>query len=303
MRSKMPFVLFMIVVTLIPASLLAQQVRQDVGTKILIPSSVKSATFTSFLAVLNLDSQANTIEIKARRSDGSSIGQSKTVTLPVGGRFRSTDILTELGGGAGEFGPITVESTNNRVLAAVSEVTSSQGPGGFFPGINVNSAWQTGFISEVIDTGNAGTARTYRTNIGVNTVSGTQANVTVILLNNSGAQVGVPVSFSVSGNGMTQRNLIMRDLLASGGGVTNQNGYLKITSNQPVIAWASKIENASGDPSFQIGVGAASTVVSQIAADAQVAQNNVLFVGLGMLGPIAFCFASRRKEICQRNLD
>ena len=295
MKSKTAIVLFMIVLTLIPTGLLAQQVRQDAGTKLLIPSSVKSGSFTSFLAVLNLDTQANNIQITARGENGSSIG-SKSVTIPVGGRYRATDILAELGAGLGAFGPITIESTNNRVFTAVSEVTSSQGPGGFFPGVNVDTAWKTGFISEVVDTGNAGTAHTYRTNIGVNTVSGTVANVTVTLLDNSGAQVGVPVAFTVAGNGMTQKNLIMRDLLASGGGVTNQNGFLKITSNQPVIAWASKVENGTGDPSFQVGVGAATTVVSQIATGTQVAQNNVLFVGLGMLGPIAFCFASRRKE-------
>ena len=74
------------------------------------------------------------------------------------GRFRSTDILGEMGGALGEFGPITVESTNNRILSAVSEVTSSLGPGGFFPGVNVATAWQTGFMSEVIDTGNYGDA-------------------------------------------------------------------------------------------------------------------------------------------------
>jgi hypothetical protein len=228
------------------------------------------------------------VTITARRENGSTIGQLSR-TIPVNGRFRSTDILGEMGAAVGEFGPITVESTNNRILSAVSEVTSSQGPGGFFPGVNVATAWQTGFMSEVIDTGNTGTPGTFRTNVGFNTVGGTAANVTVTFHNNDGTQVGVPLAFGVPANGMTQRNLIVRDLLNSGGAVTSQNGYLKITSDQPLIAWASKIDNGTNDPSIQIGIGAASTVISQIETGTQVVQNNLLFVALGLLGPIAVC--------------
>ena len=265
--------------------------RQDVGTKLLLPSSARTGPFTSFLAVLNLDSQPNNVTITARSEDGSTIGQPISLTIPVNGRFRSTDILGEMQVPvAGDsFGPITVESTNNRILSAVSEVTSSLGLGGFFPGVNVATAWQTGFMSEVIDTGNTGTPGTFRTNVGFNTVGGTAANVTVTFHNNDGTQVGVPLPFDVPGNGMTQRNLIVRDLLNSGGAVTNQNGYLKITSNQPLIAWASKIDNGTNDPSIQIGIGAASTVISQIETGTQVVQNNLLFVALGLLGPIAVC--------------
>ncbi len=296
MKSKAAMLLVLVLLGSV-TMLRGQQTRQDVGTKLLIPSSARTASFTSFLAVLNLDTQPNMVEIRARREDGSSIGQSLTQMIPVGGRFRSTDILGDLGAGLGEFGPITVESTNGRLLSAVSEVNSAQGPGGFFPGVNVNTAWQTGFISEVIDTGDFGVARTFRTNIGVNTVSGSTANVTVTFLNNSGTQVGSSISFMVAGNGMTQKNGVVRELLNSGGGVTGQNGFLKITSDRPVVAWASKVENGTGDPSFQIGIGAASVVVSQIEADTQVAANNLLFVALGLLGPVAvFLTPSQEKK-------
>ena len=52
----------------------AQQQRLDAATKILIPSSARTASFNSFLAVINLDSQDNAITITARRADGSVIG-------------------------------------------------------------------------------------------------------------------------------------------------------------------------------------------------------------------------------------
>ncbi len=45
----------------------AQQQRLDAATKILIPSSARTASFNSFLAVINLDSQDNAITITARR--------------------------------------------------------------------------------------------------------------------------------------------------------------------------------------------------------------------------------------------
>ncbi len=264
----------------------AQQIRQDVGTKILIPSSAKTTSFTSFLAVLNLDTQPNSVRIEARGADGSTTGQ-KTVTIPVGGRFRSTDILGELGAGLGSFGPIKVESTNNKVLAAVSEVASSQGPGGFFAGVNTQTAWQQGYLSEVIDTGSkGGPPKTYRTNIGLNTVDGSTANVSIAFLDNSGTQVGVTINRSVPGNGLAQINNVVRELLSSGGAITGQNGFLKITSDRPIIAWASKVDNGTEDPSFQIGIGAASTVASQIEASTFDMRNNLMFVGLALVGPV-----------------
>ena len=261
----------------------AQQQRLDAATKILIPSSARTVTFNSFLAVINLDSQDNAITITARRADGSVIGTPVTTVLSAGGRFRSTDVLGQMGGALGEFGPITVESTNGRILSAVSEVTSVQGPAGFFAGVNTSSAWMQGFIAEVIDTGEFGSPGTFRTNLGLNTVTGTPANVTVTLRGSTGQQLG-SANFAVPGNGLTQFRV--RDAI---GALTGGNGYLTITSNQPIHAWASKIENGSGDPSFQIGIGALSgTVISQVLPSGSDVRNDFLFIGLALIPAIAF---------------
>ena len=262
---------------------LAQQQRLDAATKVLVPSSARTAAFNSFLAIINLDSQDNAITITARRADGSVIGTPRSIVLSPSGKFRSTDILGELGGGLGEFGPITVESTNGRVLSAVSEVASVQGPAGFFPGVNTSSAWMQGYIAEVIDTGEAGSSGTFRTNLGLNTVTGTAANVTVTLRGATGQQLA-SANFVVPGNGLTQFRV--RDSLPP---LTGGNGYLTITSNQPIHAWASKIENGTGDPSFQIGIGALSgTVISQVMPGSSEVRNYFLFVGLALAPAIAF---------------
>jgi hypothetical protein len=263
---------------------LAQQ-RLDAATKILIPSSARTATFKSFLAVINLDSQDNTITITARTAGGAVMGTPRTIVLSSSGRFRSADILGEMGipEDPSSFGPITVESTNGRILSAVSEVSSVQGPGGFFPGVNTSSAWVQGYIAEVIDTGNAGDTGTFRTNLGLNTVTGTAANVTVTLRGATGQQLG-NANFLVPGNGLTQFRV--RDSI---GALNGTNGYLTITSNQPIHAWASKIENGTGDPSFQIGIGAlAGTVISQVLPSGSDARNNLLFVGLALIPAVAF---------------
>jgi hypothetical protein len=285
MKSNSYFSTTLAFLVLLHGTAIAQQARQDVATKLLIPSSAKTATFNSFLAVLNQDTQSNSIHIQARNADGSSIGE-KTISLSVGGKFRSTDILGELGAGLGAFGPITVESTNGRVLSAVSEVSSSQGPAGFFPGVNVQTAWQQGYILEVNDTGNQGTPGTVRTNIGLNTVDGSTAHVSIQMINNNGTPVGITINTSVPGNGLTQLNSVVRTLLESGGAVTGQNGYLKIISDRPILAWASKVENGTNDPSFQIAVGAASTVASQTQAGVTDLRNNILFLALAFVGAV-----------------
>jgi hypothetical protein len=267
----------------------AQQQRLDAATKVLVPSSARTGAFNSFLAVINLDSQDNAITMTARRTDGSVIGTPRSIVLSPNGRFRSTDILGEMGGALGEFGPITVESTNGRVLSAVSEVSSVQGPAGFFPGVNVASAWMQGYMAEVIDTGESGSPGTFRTNLGLNTVTGTPANVTVTLRGATGQQLG-SANFVVPGNGLFQFRV--RDSIPQ---LSGGNGYLTITSNQPIHAWASKIENGTGDPSFQIGIGAlAGTVISQVLPSGSDARNNLLFVGLALIPVIAFLILKLR---------
>jgi len=269
------------------------QTRQDAGTKLLVPSSAHTSTFNSLLVVLNLDSQSNNVTITARRTDGSTIGTPVARSLPAGGRFRSTDILGDMGAAQGEFGPITVESTDGRQLSSVSEVSSTQGFAGFFQGINVDTAWTQGFIAEVVDTGDQGGAPgTFRTNLGVNTVAGSSANVTITFHNDSGTQLG-STTVTVPGNGLNQINNVIRQVLGMSV-VTGQNGYLKLVSDQPIIAWASKIENAMNDPSFQIGIAA--TSISQFAPASSQLPNNLLFIALGLMAPLVSILFWRRKK-------
>jgi len=232
-----------------------QQIRHDVGTRLLIPSSAYSDTFTSSLIVLNMDNQPNTVTITAYDSSGNPLAPPFPTTLPVGGQFRSSNILQQLGAAFGSFGPIRVESTSNRLLSAVSEVRTNKGFAGFFPAVNVATAWAQGFILEAVDSGTRGTPATHRTNLGLNGISSGSATVTVTLFNDSGQQVGNSISTTVQANGLTQLDNIVERLR---GAADVNGGYLRIVSSQPILAWASKVDNGTDDPSFQIGIGVSS---------------------------------------------
>lgn len=241
----------------------AQAIRQDAGTKMLIPSSSRTSTFTSVLAVINLDSQPNDVTITARRSDGTLLGTPISTTIPAGGRFRSTDILGDMGVPVhpGSYGPIIVESTNHKLLSAVSDVLNVQGPGGFFPAVNAAGAWTEGFITDVTDTGDSGDIGTFRSNLGVNNLGEAPADVTIAFFDDSGIRLGT-ARLTVAANGMTQVNSVIRVVLNSRHEATGRNGLLRLRSNQPIHAWATKVENGAGDPGFQIGIAAAASVAS-----------------------------------------
>ena len=164
-----------------------------VGTSLLIPSAVYSDEFVSSLVMLNMDTEPNNVLIYATGS-GESIG-SLTITLGVGQRFRSTSILQQLGASPGSSGVILLRSTNNRLLSAVSEVSSSRGAAGFLPAVNVEAAWTHGFLLEAVDSGPRGMPGTYRTNLGLINASdyGNPTDVTMTLFNSSGQPVGKSV--------------------------------------------------------------------------------------------------------------
>jgi len=234
------------------ASSAPQSVRHDVGTQLLIPSAAYSDTFTSSLTILNMDSQPNNITITAYDTNGKTLAPPLMTTLSVAGQFRSSNILQQLGAPFGSFGPIKLESSSDRLLTAVSEVRTNQGFAGFFSAVNVATAWTRGLVLEAVDSGTRGTPATHRTNLGLNGISSGSTNVTVTLFNDSGQQVGNSISTPVQANGLTQLDDIVERLR---GRADVNGGYLRIVSSQPILAWASKVDNGTDDPSFQMGIG------------------------------------------------
>lgn len=153
------------------------------------------------------------------------------------------------------LGPIKIESASNGLFSAVSEVRSSHGFCGFFPAVNIEAAWTQGFILEAVDSGPRGTPGTYRTNLGLNGLGPGPTNVSVTLFNDSGQQVGNSILTTVAADGLTQLDHIVQRLRGS---AVVSGGYLRIISSQPAIAWVSKVDNGTDDPSIQLGIGISS---------------------------------------------
>ena len=91
-------------------------------TKLLIPSTASTGSFTSTFAAVNLSDLANTVEIRSRENGGTVRG-SVRLTIPPKGMISYGDILASFGQ-AGTYGPLEIESLDSRPIMAVSRVFS-----------------------------------------------------------------------------------------------------------------------------------------------------------------------------------
>lgn len=227
------------------------QSAAESGPRLLIPSVVRNARFVSSLVLINRDStQTVTYTITARSTEGSQLA---TVTgqLAAGATYRTADVLTDLSIAGDPFGPLTIETSQPVALAAASEVRSASGTAGFFPAVSFSSAALQKLVAEVVDTGDRGTAGTFRTNLGLNNLGPDEANVRLELVGSEGSVLGV-ASVLVPSNGLKQIDNVARVILAQGA-ATGVRGYVRVLSSQPLHVWASKIDNGTDDPSIVMG--------------------------------------------------
>ena len=153
------------------------------GPRLLIPSVVRgNFGFTSSLVLINRDStETVNCTITARSTEGTQLA---TITrqLGPGVAYRTADILKDLGVAGDAFGPLTIETTQPAALVAASEVRSGSGTAGYFPAVSVSSAAVQKLVPEIVDSGERGTAGTYRTNLGLNNLGPEAATVRLELV-------------------------------------------------------------------------------------------------------------------------
>jgi hypothetical protein len=100
------------------------------GTRLLIPSSVKSATYQSSLVVLNIGTSGGNFAIKILDNTGQVL-DSKSSYISTNGLYVNNDIRSSVNG---TFGEIVIEPNDDALtLIANSVVRSSSGNGAFFP--------------------------------------------------------------------------------------------------------------------------------------------------------------------------
>jgi hypothetical protein len=214
------------------------------SARILIPSSANTSKFTSSLVIMNLGTTQAQVSLKAHSVDGSILGEThEALTISPNGILTFENVLQSLGINE-NYGPIEITSLDGNPLIAASRVSSKNRAGGFFEGVDYSEASLNPIIPHVVDTAEL------RTNLGIDNVTEFFATVIIRLMNKDGQEVGAkPVT--VAPKGLTQVGNVIRQLLGTAD-VTNLEGYLRLESNQPIIAWVSEIDNNTNDPGFAV---------------------------------------------------
>ena len=110
------------------------------------------------------------------------------------------------------------------------------------PGKSATPSSDATFISQVIESSD------FRTNLGVNNLSTSTANVSVTLVDVDGMELATK-TMQVEPQGLTQLNAVAPYLYEENLG-NEIRGSLYLESDQPISAWASQIENSTNDPSL-----------------------------------------------------
>ncbi len=164
-----------------------------------------------------------------------------------------TDLAGQLGFTTGS-GALQVLSTQPLVVTSRTYNLASSGftYGQGYDGIASSSALgagQSGYLPQLVQTGVAGQVGTYRTNIGVTNGGGGAASVTVTVFTWDGTQ-----AWSDTRSYDPGQFYQYQEPYRIGAGLTNVSaGYAVVTVNSGsgVDAYASVIDNGSGDPTTE----------------------------------------------------
>jgi len=220
------------------------------ASHILIPSSVTSQRYTSGLVVLNTTAVAGTLKISIRGAHGNILGMRSGVPVPAQGSIYLRDVFQDIGisidGSA--FGPIEIESENKAQMQAVLLIRTRERTGGFFHGISLDRGARSLLLNYVEDSGDA------RTNVGLNNPTNATASASVSLITPEGSTAGTH-QFSLPPNSLTQLDSVVRLL----GNEATREGWIRVTADQDIFAWASLIDNQTQDPALSLATSQTAT--------------------------------------------
>jgi hypothetical protein len=180
-----------------------------------------------------------------------------SVDLKVGKRAQKVydDAVTSIFGASG-LGAIKLHSDDDfvatsRIYAIVSNGTLGQ----FCPGLDAAAALKNGVLIQAKSTGSP-----YRTNIGAANPSATAANVTWRLYDKDNNLIGAAKTDTIQPNKGLLTNITG---YFGTGGTDLTDAWISFTSDQPIFAYISVLDNGTTDPTFitaspDTGAGAAS---------------------------------------------
>jgi hypothetical protein len=223
-----------------------------------LPSSafrggLNGAEFHTDVRILNLGTSP--VTVIATLYDQASGTTVPTPGFPVAGRSQASfdNVLQSLFGktlASGSYGPIRFDSTGpiivsssvNNVNACGTGATSGQ----WLPGIDATKAMTAGLIAQLAVSTSASAG--YRTNLVVMNPGSANATATVKLRAGGGVLLSSGTIGPLEANGFSQVPLDSAGTFPGVAGRTDTNLWVEFTSDQPVLAFASVINNASGDP-------------------------------------------------------
>ena len=173
------------------------------ANQLILQSAANTGPFRSNLLVLNLSSSQAAVNITALgRDTGQPTGTPlQGLTIAANGYISFENILQALSV-PDSYGPVEIHSTNGAVLAVVSQVSGvAAGTSGFFTAQTEDSGSRSEVIPFVIDT------QAFRTNLGLNNLAASNANVRISLIGTDGSTLaihGLPYSSGPFGNGSDQ---------------------------------------------------------------------------------------------------
>ncbi len=251
---------------------LALTARAALGD-VVIPSSAfvngqNFAEFHSDVRVFNpTNSPVNVTPVLYNQANGQTIVAPAPgfVTVPARGQVAFDNILATLFLQAkGAFGPIRFETSAPIIVSSgvnnVNACGNGSTSGQWLPGIDVGQALKAGTLVQLAASADGGSG--YHSNVVFMNPGTAAANVTSKLRMGDGTLVAAFTLDPLSANGFKQINNLTA-WLPSPNTITDTNLWLEFTSDQPVLAFASVINNASGDP-FAIVMTAEPNVSSSV---------------------------------------
>jgi PKD repeat protein len=252
MRTKVP------VRFVTPLACALALVSAGVSADVVIPSSAFSggannAEFHSDVRVFNPTAAAVLVTpiFYNEAAGGAAVPSTpSTISIPARTQVQYDNVLSSLFGQAkGVFGPIRfqtpapiiVSSSVNNVNACGNGATSGQ----WLPGIDQSQALKTGTLVQLAASAN-GTSG-YRSNVVFMNPGSSSASVVTNLRKGDGTLISIANIGPLDPNGFTQVGGLSA-WLPSPNTITDTNLWLEFTSDQPVLSFASVINNGSGDP-------------------------------------------------------
>lgn len=175
--------------------------------------------------------------------------QPKTITIHPRQMAVYDDAITTLFSDT-RLGGIRLSSADDFVATQkIYSVAANGTLGQFLPGIDSATAKKNGLLLQIKANGSNGQAGTFRTNIGILNPNNATANTTWRLYDKNNALVGDAKTLAVAPYAVIGPSE-MRGFFGAPASADLSDAWIGYTSDQPIVAYASVVDNGTTDPTY-----------------------------------------------------